>query len=191
MTKEACSASIDSTAIVVAPDLRVLLFTMVVSALAGVFFGVVPAMGVTRTDLTPRPQRPNPLNRRGRWGVRWGRALVVSQTALSVVLLIAAALFVQSLVKLYSLDAGYDRENVLVAKIETRGIGLEPQSRPGQDGYREAEAKIQAFYRRMIDGLSNMPDVEAAAVSRVAVAIPIRNWRLLPANSRLHAGRRR
>ena len=166
--------AVDPRAIDVSPDFRVLLFTLSASTLAGVLFGVAPAVGATRKNLTsPLKERTRSIAG-GLWGVRWGRALVVGQTALSVVLLIAAALFVQSLGNLYALDAGYDRRNVLVARVEMSGIGFDYRRQPGQNRYPEAEAKINAFYRRMLDGVRSVPGVESASISQTAVANSMR-----------------
>ncbi len=166
--------SVYPSAIDVSPDLRVLLFTLTASTLAGILFGLAPAAGATRADLTSPLKKQTRSIAGGLWGVRWGRVLVVCQTALSVVLLIAAALFIRSLVNLYSLDAGYDRRNVLVARIAMNGIGLDFQRQPGQTRYPEAEAKIHAFYRRMLDGLRSVPGVESASISLTAVANSMR-----------------
>jgi predicted permease len=165
---------VDPAAIDVSPDLRVLLFTLAASTLAGVFFGLAPALGATRVDLSSCLKKQARSIGAGFWGLRWGRVLVVGQTALSVVLLVAAALFVQTLANLYSLDAGYDRHNVVVAKIDMNGMGLDFQPQPRQTRSPEAEAKIQSFYRTMLDGLRSVPGVESASISITAVANSIR-----------------
>jgi len=166
--------AVDPNAIDVSPDPRVLLFTLATTTLAGILFGVAPAIGATRLNLTSSLKAQSRSIAGGLSGLRWGRVLVVAQTALSIVLLVAAALFVRSLGNLYNLNAGYDRNNVLVARIDMRGIGLDIQRRPGLSQYPEAGAKIQLFYRTMLDGLRRVPGVESASISQTAVANSIR-----------------
>ena len=171
------SRGVDQAAVEVSADPRVLLFTLAVSTFAGILFGVGPALGATRSDLASPLKNQASSIAGGLPGARWGKVLVVGQTALSVVLLVGAALFVRSLANLDSIDKGFDHENVLVANVVTRGIGLDVARRPGQTRYPEAEAKIHAFYRKMLDGLRQTPGVESASISLSTLATPMRMLR--------------
>jgi predicted permease len=100
------------------PDLRVLLFTFVVSAGTGVLFGLLPAWCGTRLEVvTALKEQAGSITRReaGRF---WNKALVVAQIALSCCLLIGAGLFVRTLQKLRGLDVGFNRENLTVFDLD-------------------------------------------------------------------------
>ena len=99
-------------------DLRLLAFTAGIAVLTCVLFGLLPALQASRTD----PIEAMKTSGRGvagggaRLAVR--RALVVSQVALSLVLLVGALLFVRSLRNLVTLDAGFGRDHVLVVEVD-------------------------------------------------------------------------
>ena len=108
------------------PDPRVLAFTSLVCLAAGVLFGLVPALRARRIELTPA------LNNAGRGAAvsaaglsRWstGRLLVMAQVALSVLVLFAAGLLVQSLRKLHAIDTGYERRHLLLVRADLRVAG--------------------------------------------------------------------
>ena len=100
------------------PDLRVLLFTFVVSAGTGVLFGLLPAWCGTRLEVvTALKEQAGSITRResGRF---WNKALVVAQIALSCCLLIGAGLFVRTVQNLKGLDVGFNRENLTVFDLD-------------------------------------------------------------------------
>jgi predicted permease len=133
-------------------DLRVLGFTAAASLLAGVMFGLAPAWRTTSVDLTPAlkdaARGPDAGSRLG-----LGKTLVVVQVALSLLLLIGAGLFARSLGKLKSLDAGINRENVLLVSTVPQMIG-----------YREGR-QIADLYQRMLERIKAMPGVRFASFS--------------------------
>ena len=103
------------------PDWRVLSFTAAVAILTCILFGLAPALKATRTDpasAMKSSSRSSTADRQ-RFGVR--RALVVSQVALSLVLLVGALLFVRSLRNLLTLDAGFNREGIVIVGWTPRG----------------------------------------------------------------------
>jgi predicted permease len=110
----------------VAPDLRVLAFAMAVSLVTGIAFGLVPALRSTRVDLTPalKDATTSPASRR--WSM--SHVLVGTQVALSLVVLVVAALLVRSLVNLRAQDAGFVNGNLLLVTIDTSG-SLKPDAR--------------------------------------------------------------
>ena len=136
----------------VAPDLRVFAFTAAVSVLTGILFGLAPALRGTRVD--PGPAMKEGTHHAGRRSRTLDRILVVAQIALSVVLITGAGLFVHTLQKLWNVNMGYDRENVLLFSVDARLAGY-PSDRAG------------AVYREILQKLQALPDVTSASASVV------------------------
>jgi predicted permease len=135
------------------PDRRVLIFTMVVSAGTGLFFGLWPALRATRPDLvtTLKNEAGSVLGRaQGQLG---NKLLVIAQIALTCVLLIGAGLFVQTLRTLQTLDAGFRRENLMVF-----GLDL------GRDYDNSRRAHLHTEILRQLEYL---PGVQSASLARV------------------------
>jgi predicted permease len=104
------------------PDLRVLAFTAGVGLLTGLLFGLAPALRGTRVDLTSSlKQSSGSKSGIGRMGLT--KSLVVSQVALSLVLLFGAGLFVRTLVNLQTMNVGFTRDNLLLFGIAPREAG--------------------------------------------------------------------
>jgi len=126
------------------PDARALGFTAAASFLAGILFGMAPAWRATRIDLIPALKDNTRISRGGaRLGL--GKTLVVTQVALSLLLLIGAGLFVRSLEKLKSLDAGINRENVLLVSTDPQMIGYQRGARQIVDLYERMRERIKAI----------------------------------------------
>src|SRR5215813_423612 len=137
-------------------DLRVLGFTAAASLLAGVLFGLAPAWRATRVDLNPALKDGARGSDAGsRLGL--GKTLVVVQVALSLLLLIGAGLFARSLGKLKSLDAGLNRENVLLVSTN-----------PMMVGYQEGR-QIADLHQRMLERIRAIPGVRSASLSPQAL----------------------
>jgi len=136
----------------VRPDWRIFGFTAAVSLAAGILFGLAPALRGTRVD--PGPAIKEGTGTAGRSSHALDRVLVVAQVALSVVLITGAGLFVRTLQKLWSVDVGYDRDNVLMVSVDARLAGY-PSGRAG------------AVYRDILQRLRALPDVQLAAASVV------------------------
>jgi predicted permease len=136
----------------VAPDGRVLLFTVVVSLVTALLFGTVPALRATRIDLTPALKEG-----RGMASVAsrspLAKALIVSQVALSLVLLVGAGLFLRTLVNLTNVDTGFNKENVLLFAID-----------PADVGYKE-DARLVNLSQQIEQRVSAEPGVRAASIS--------------------------
>lgn len=107
----------------VAPDWRVALFTFLVALGAGVAFGLVPALRATRIDLVPALKDAADTGQTGRRRLELRDALVVSQVALSLVLLVLGALMARSLGAAADVDLGYDpdRTAFLALPLEMNG----------------------------------------------------------------------
>jgi predicted permease len=137
----------------VAPDLRILAFTLVVSAFTGVLFGLIPAWRATRLDLVTalKDQMGNLMSRES--GHLWNKALVVSQIALSCCLLIGTGLFVRTVQKLKALDVGFNRENLMVFNLDL-GKHYDDTSRAN-------------LYQEVMRRLENLPGVRSASFSSI------------------------
>ncbi|MGA8149731.1 MAG: ABC transporter permease [Terriglobales bacterium] len=137
-------------------DTRVLLFTVAISLLAGIVFGLAPALKFTKVNLQET------LNKGGRGASgashRAQNVFVVVELALSLVLLVGAGLMVRSLAHLWSVDPGFDPHHVL-----TLGVSL-PPSMVGAD-----PAAIRAAIRQLDDQFRATPGVQALSQSWGAV----------------------
>ncbi|HUA92707.1 MAG TPA: ABC transporter permease [Terracidiphilus sp.] len=102
-------------------DWRVLGFTLAVSVLTGILFGLVPAFSASRTDLNSSLKESS--NRSGT-GFRQGKAralLVVSEVSLALVLLIGAALLIRTFIALHQVNPGFDPHNVVTMDMSLTG----------------------------------------------------------------------
>src|SRR5262245_8973208 len=131
-------------------DWRVFGFTACVAVLTCVLFGLTPALRASRVAPAEVMKSGGRGLTAGREGFSLRRALVVSQVALSVVLLVGALLFTRSLFNLMSLDAGFAQDGVLEIDLNLTQLDLPVESR-------------YAFKRELLDRLRAMPGVEAAA----------------------------
>ncbi len=133
----------------VKPDTTVLLFTLGISIISGVIFGIAPALRATKTDLTTALKEKS-AGRTGRFNL--GSVLVVAQVAVSLILLVGAGLFARSLIKLQQEDLGFNRDNVLLASVDTRLAGYKPD-------------ELSAVYRQLYDRFSSLPNVQSATIA--------------------------
>ena len=108
-------------------DVRVLAFAVLVSLVAGAFAGVFPALRAARTELTPALRSNDQRSVGGSERIR--SLLLAAEAAVSVVLLIGAALLVRSFVALVSVNPGYDPTNVLTGRVYLSGPAATPERR--------------------------------------------------------------
>lgn len=136
----------------IAPDSRVLLFTIGLSVLTGVLFGLVPAARACATSPADslRGGARSGDTRRQRL---FGRSLVAAQVAFSLLLLSAAGLFVAHLASLYS-ALGFQRDHVLLMTLD-----------PTHSGYRREQ--LVEPYHQLLDRLAAIPGVRSATLSGV------------------------
>ena len=133
-------------------DARVLIFTVAASLLAGILFGLAPALKTARPDLHETLKEGG----RGLSGARHRahRALVVVEMAMAVVLLIGAGLMIRSLAHIWNVDPGFEASNVL-----TFAVSLPPAMNSA------TPAALRAALRTLDDQLASTPGVKAASLS--------------------------
>ena len=136
------------------PDVGVLAFTAAVSIVAGLLFGLIPAVQASRTDLAASMKEKS-RTRAGMLRFSLSSLMVVMQVGLSMVLLTGAGLFARSLVKLQNEDVGFDRNNVLL-------VGIDPRLA----GYKTTE--LAALYSQIIERLSSLPTVRNVSLATYA-----------------------
>ena len=132
-------------------DLRVLGFTVGITVLTGLIFGAVPALQTSRVDLNDTLKEGG----RGSGTVR-ARArslLVVTEIAMSMILLVGAGLMIQSFLRLRRVNIGLDPKNVLTASVS-----LPPAK------YKENEPRI-TFYKQLLERVRSLPGVESASAT--------------------------
>jgi predicted permease len=138
-----------TTPLDVSPDPLVLGFTAGISLLAGILFGLAPAVRATRTDLSSALKERAARAGGGRLRFGLAPALVISQVALSLVLLMGAGLFARSLLKLEREELGFERTNVMLVDIDPRLANYQPP-------------QLSALYRQIFDRLNTLPGVRSA-----------------------------
>jgi len=140
---------------------QVLAVTLGLSLVCGLLFGLAPALQLARPAVMPMLKDTSVTGQRAR--VRRGvprpsatQALVVAQIAISLLLLVAAGLFVRTLANLQSIPLGFNRDNVLLFDVNA------PQA-----GYPESE--VAAFYAELRRRLSEIPGVRHATLSHASL----------------------
>jgi predicted permease len=132
---------------------RVLAAAFLLILITGVLFGLAPALQATRVDALPalkESRTGGPASRARRFSLSW--VLVVAQMAISVVLLVGAGMFVRTLSNLEAVEMGFQKQNLLLFKLNAR-----------QAGHRDAE--IFSFYRDLEKRFAAIPGVRSAAIA--------------------------
>jgi len=133
-------------------DMRVLGFTLLVSLITGVLFGIAPAVYASKTDLNEALKEGGRAGSEGARRNRLRGALVTAEVAIAVVLLTGAGLLIQSLWRLQKVDSGIDTHNVICLEV-------------GLPEVRYTTAQQREFYRQLQTRLSSLPGVVAASAS--------------------------
>jgi putative ABC transport system permease protein len=133
----------------VTPSLQVLGFTAAIAVATTLLFGVAPALRAARVAPVRALRGDGGTARSER---RLAGVLVAAQIALSLLLLVGAGLFVQTLENLRAVDAGFREEGVLVADVDARREGL-------------SGAALVAFYETLLERVRALPGVSSASVS--------------------------
>jgi putative ABC transport system permease protein len=146
-------------------DLRVLLFTLISSLLAGVFFGTFPALQLSRLDLETSLRDEGRGSSTGQARAQMKSLLVVGQVALSLLLLIGAGLLLRSFGRLLGVDPGFDGHNVLTMNVSLPTVKY---AKPAQQ---------IAFFDELLRRVSVLPGVRGAAIS---ATLPLTWKRITP-----------
>jgi hypothetical protein len=136
-------------------DARILLLAIFVSVLTGIVFGLAPAIQSTKVDVTPALKESRvAAGRVRRFGLPFGlsHSLVVGQVALSLLLVIAAGLFVRTLMKLHSVSVGFNTRKLLMFTLDASQAGYD-------------QRRGSAFYETLRQRFANLPGVRAATMS--------------------------
>lgn len=137
-----------------APGPGALAFSMVVAIMSGLVFGVLPALYAAGSDVAPRLR--DGARSTSRRGSRARGVFVTSQLALSVVLLVAATLFVRTAQENLDADLGFDTDGVVIAQVD-----LSPH------GYASDAGRL--FYDRLSEEVRALPGVESASLASLAL----------------------
>ncbi len=133
-------------------DLRVLLFAFGASMLTGMLFGLAPAWRASRPLVVPELKggAGTTTERTGRWNLR--QALVVTQVALSLLVLVSAGLCVRSLQKLQAIDPAFEPSQLALMSFDLELNDYQPP-------------QARAFYDRLLEQVNALPGIEAASLS--------------------------
>ena len=135
-----------------APDARVALFTIAVTLLTVLLFGLLPAARAARLDTLPVLRAAATGSAEGQPRIPAGRLLVVAQVSISVVMLTACGLFLRSLQQLRGVNLGYNRDNLLLFRLDSAAAGHTGDSRI-------------PFFREMLEKIRALPGVRVATLS--------------------------
>jgi putative ABC transport system permease protein len=135
---------------------RVLTFTLVAAVASGLLFGCISVLQTLRGDTMTTLREESRGATAGRRAMRLRSTFVVVQVALSLVLLVGAALFLRTLQNAYGVDLGYDTERTLLAEVNLDVRGYSPEAG-------------QLAYTQMLERIREIPGVAAASAARVVV----------------------
>jgi putative ABC transport system permease protein len=136
-------------------DAYVLFFTLALSVLTGLLFGLVPALNASRLNVNEALKEGGRSSTAGISRHRFSNLLVVSELALALVLLIGAGLLIKGFWRLRNVEPGFATDHLLTMRIEL------PEAR-----YKEIPRQTQ-FRERALDAINVLPRVEAAMVSEI------------------------
>jgi predicted permease len=134
------------------PDWRVLAFTITISLLTGLVFGLVPALQTLKVRVAPALKNATRTSTEAGSRFTWGKGLIVGQVALSLLVLFSAGLLVRSLQNLMTQNFGYDRNHLVIARLDPTGAG-----------YNSERMKLLA--QQLVDRLASTPGVRGVTYS--------------------------
>ena len=136
-------------------DIRVLLFTLGISIVTGLIFGLAPALQISKPNLTESLKEGGRSSGAGGSRNRLRSALVVSEIAMTLVLLVCAGLLIRTVMRLRSVDTGFNPENILAMNIGLPAIK-----------YPKPENRV-AFFKQTTERIASLPGVKAAGITSV------------------------
>ncbi|MCP9495921.1 MAG: ABC transporter permease [Pyrinomonadaceae bacterium MAG19_C2-C3] len=134
-------------------DAKVLLFTLLVSLLTGLIFGLAPITQASNFNLNETLKEGGRDSATGSRGNRIRGLLVVTEVAISLILLIGAGLLINSFLRLRNVDTGFRADNLLTMRIVLPTLKYPDQTRR------------TAFYTELVSRIENLPGVQTAAVT--------------------------
>jgi putative ABC transport system permease protein len=139
----------------IAVDLRVLLFTLALSIATGLLFGLVPALGVSRPDVTRlfRDSNDSYLGLRRLLRLNGRMLLATAEVCMALVLLVGAGLMLRSFARLISIDPGFDASSIVTFRLDPSPNKYNRQNSPD-------------LHRRIVERISRLPGVESVAVNK-------------------------
>jgi predicted permease len=138
------------------PDLRILLFTLMLTLVTAVVFGLLPALRASKPDTWGTLKDTVGAVAGGTGSLFVRKGLVSAQVALSFLLLFGAGLFVRSLQNLQGTDTGVELDNLITFSLS-----------PALSGYDEERTVV--FYQQLLDRLRSAPGIKSAATAQVAI----------------------
>jgi predicted permease len=149
-------------------DYRVFGFSVIMTLLTAVAFGLAPAMQATKTDANEGLKEADQTQTVGQRRARLRNWLMVGQVAVSLVLLMCASIFLSSVFKLRSIDLGFNPSNLALLSVN-----------PNMQGY--SSGRTKEFIRQATEGLRAVPGVQTVAVaSRVPIGLSSVRDQILP-----------
>jgi putative ABC transport system permease protein len=146
-------------------DTRVLLFTLVISLVTGIIFGLFPAIQLSRVNLNTTLRDEGRGTSAGPGRAQMKNVLVIAQVAFSLLLLVGAGMLLHSFSRLMNTDPGFDPQNVLTMNVSLPTVK-----------YAKPEQQI-AFFDELLRRLSALPGVRNSAIS---AALPLSWKRITP-----------
>jgi putative ABC transport system permease protein len=132
-------------------DISVLAFTLLVSLLTGILFGIVPALQASQSDVQLVLKEGGDRTQSGRQN-RLRSLLVISEIALALVLLVGAGLLIRSFIRILNVTPGFEQRNLLTMMVPATGAKYQ------QDG------QVIAFYQNALERVKRLPGVVSAGI---------------------------
>jgi macrolide transport system ATP-binding/permease protein len=129
---------------------NVFVFSLVTALFTGLLFGIAPALRSSRTPVVEALKEETRTAGRSLSGITIANALLIGQVAVSLVLLVVAALFLRSIRSQYAIDPGFETKNLAIVMLY-----------PGQAGY--DRTRIEQFYKDMKDRLATVPGIASVS----------------------------
>jgi len=136
-------------------DSRALTFTFVISVASGIVFGLAPAWNSSNAELVPVLKGESEIVQKGKTRrITLRNALVVTQVALSLVVLVCGGLFIKSFRKAQQMDPGFATRNALLVTLNPQLVGYD-------------DDRANSFFHQVVENTQSIPGVEAAGVTRL------------------------
>ena len=147
-----------------AVDSRALWFTLVVSLVTGLVFGLAPALQSSNPEVVPVLKGvPETVGKRGFGRISLRNGLVVTQVALSFTVLVCGGLFIKSFRKAQTMDPGFNNPNGLIVSLNPQLVGYDDEH-------------ARNFYEQLVERTQSLPGVEAAGLAQLLPLGDSSNW---------------